>query len=63
MMANEANKNPKECMKERKVAKKKITAADFEIFDERFQQGMDVARALDARQPIPHSITRSPSLM
>lgn len=44
-------------MKERKVVKKRITEEDFDVFNGRAEQGMEVARALDSKRPIPHSTT------
>lgn len=37
--------------------KAKITLDDFSMFDARAAQGRAVARAIDAKKPIPHSIT------
>lgn len=40
-----------------KAKKQRITRADFQEMDETFQKALDVARALDERRPIPHSVT------
>jgi hypothetical protein len=36
----------------------KVTLQNFEIFDERAAQGLDVARAIDHEKPIPNSVTK-----
>jgi predicted transcriptional regulator len=36
-------------------ARKKIQASDFDACNQRFQRGLEVARALDAKAPMPHS--------
>jgi predicted transcriptional regulator len=38
------------------MKKEKITSDDFKVMDARFQQGLEVARALDAETEIPHSV-------
>lgn len=37
--------------------KAKVTPDDFSMFDSRAASGRAVARAVDARKPIPHSVT------
>lgn len=43
-------------MKE-KVKKARITATDFEVMDAGFPKTLELARALDRKQPIPHSVS------
>lgn len=40
-----------------KSKKAKISAEDFAAFDARFQHGVEVARAVDAKTAIPHAVT------
>lgn len=37
--------------------KPKLTIDDFKMFDARAEEGLAVARAIDNKMPIPHSIT------
>jgi predicted transcriptional regulator len=41
------------------MSRKKVGLSDFEVMDERFHEGMAVARALDEKKAIPHAIKLS----